>query len=271
MSDLLLDVGNSALKWAVLQADGTLGPVTSVAYRKPDEPFDAAVDVSAAQAAVSDALRAAGNVDRALGCSVAAEALTAALEAAVASRCGGAPRWLRAQSVFDDGHLRLVNGYRDPEQLGADRWHAMLGARALFPDTALVVVQVGTATTLDAIDATGRFVGGEILPGWQMMTVSLARGTGRLPLSRGVATPFADNTMDAIAGGVADAQAGAVERFVRRFAQAQPALRVVFTGGAAQALHTALAWSAPQDAPLGPPTIQDNLVLTGLARRARAT
>jgi type III pantothenate kinase len=270
MPDLLLDVGNSALKWALLPAGGTLGPVTSVAYRRSDEPFDAAVDVSAAQASVSDALRSVGNVDRALGCSVAAEALTAALEAAVGSRCGRAPRWLRAQPAFDDGHVRLTNGYRNPEQLGADRWHAMLGARALYPDTALVVVQAGTATTLDAIDATGRFMGGEILPGWQMMTASLARGTGRLPLARGAVTAFADNTLDAIASGVADAQAGAVERFVRRFAHQQPALRVVFTGGAAPALHAALRSFTTEGAVLPPSAIQDNLVLTGLAHRARA-
>jgi type III pantothenate kinase len=86
------------------------------------------------------------------------------------------------------------NTYEHPRQLGADRWAALIGARALS-DSACLVVCAGTATTVDLLDAAGVFRGGLILPGFDLMRAALARNTAQLPLADGVfslepATPW---------------------------------------------------------------------------------
>lgn len=248
---LLMDVGNSALKWAMADTQAL-----SDAHR---------IDLSTVH---DDALRAlcAQHPGRAvLGCVVASEAVRARLEGAAAS-VGVSIRWLTAQDQFDAGPVRLINGYRLPQQLGADRWHAMLGARERYPNQAWVLVQVGTATTIDGVTAQGQFVGGEILPGPALMHASLAQGTARLPHTQAQAVAFADNTDEAIASGVLDAQWGAIERYWRRFAArdassdgAGGAARLILTGGGAT--HLAQAF---QDERVLPFEVQHNLVLRGL-------
>ncbi len=114
------------------------------------------------------------------------------------------------------------NGYCDQTQLGPDRWAALLGAHALLPDRHVLVCSFGTATTIDLLlhefdsvapEATrSSFVGGLILPGFEAMRRSLARDTARLPLAQGDVVDFAVGTDDAIASGIAAAQTGAVMR-----------------------------------------------------------
>ncbi len=148
----------------------------------------------------------------------------------------------------------LRNSYRNPSQLGCDRFAAALGARALVPGTALVVATCGTATTIDAVSADGVFLGGMILPGLGLMAASLAANTALLPqVATGAAPapPFADNTDDAIRSGCLSAQAGAIERASRLHGGAL----CLVSGGAAP--HIAPALSIPH-------RLIDNIVLVGL-------
>lgn len=255
---LLLDAGNSALKWAWADRQG-LHEVHAVAY-----------DVSGAQILLPPF--SLPHADSAFGCLVASELIRAALEEKIST----AVTWLGAQAQFDDGKIHLSNGYAQPLQLGADRWHALLGARALYPDTACVLMQAGTATTLDGISAAGDFVGGEILPGLTLMQASLAQSTARLPQAQGRARAFADNTLDAIASGVLDAQLGALQRYWRRFVTRHAPegnAPLILTGGAAAVLAAAWAQEGTQektqDALQDRPAVhvQHNLVLQGLWRR----
>jgi hypothetical protein len=99
--------------------------------------------------------------------------------------------WAKSQSA-QHGVRNLYE--RPPEQLGADRWAALIGARALLGSTCLVVC-AGTATTIDRLDASGLFRGGLILPGYDLMRAALAANTAQLPLAEGVspacrATPW---------------------------------------------------------------------------------
>ena len=270
MRTLLIDAGNSSVKFAMSDANG-LATATSVPYAAgtlnvPPEDFQ---DF---RVRLEESLRDRGLARgaTAVGCIVASNTARAAIVAAASAVTGTELAWLGAQPVFDHAGTRLVNGYREPAQLGADRWHAMLGARADAGGAAFVLVQAGTATTIDGVDANGLFFGGEILPGWDMMLASLARGTARLPHATGVAAAFADNTDDAIASGALDAQAGAVERFWRRCV-ARHAIdataRLMLTGGDAQRLAEALNSSVVFANTA--PTIQDNLVLRGLRLRSR--
>lgn len=75
-------------------------------------------------------------------------------------------------------HGGMVNGYDQPQQLGVDRWLAMIGARRYVPDRAILVIDAGTAITIDHVDSTGFFGGGIIVPGLITMMDSLHQAAG---------------------------------------------------------------------------------------------
>ena len=154
----------------------------------------------------------------------------------------------------------VTNGYDQPSQLGADRWAALIGARQLHSDACLVV-NSGTATTVDILDASGFFRGGIILPGIGLMRVSLAQHTARLPLADGEFHALPRNTQDAIDSGCRLATAGAIEHMFAQIAGEANAV-CLLSGGAAECIATLL------DIPL---RRIDNLVLEGLARIGSST
>lgn len=268
---LLVDVGNSAIKWAQLSNGGTLGEAHIQLHR----------GVSALAARLVDQWRKTPARGAAVvACNVAGPEVAAGVEQAAHALQLQAVRWLHAQPAFDSESFVLVNGYRNPVQLGADRWHCMLGACAASDARrgagSFVVVNAGTATTVDCVEVDigtgsqarlkGKFIGGVIAPGVRMMLESLARQTAGLPAADADRTDnaadFPDNTDAAIVSGVLDAQAGLIDRVCNRFAarlQTEP--RLVLTGGHAAALSKRLPRAAD---------IEHNLVLRGLALRAQS-
>lgn len=260
---LLLDAGNTALKWALTGSDEPRALAHGILTL--DAGFAQTLE-AVVRASLSELPRQPATNVRAIGCSVASETVTRAIETAVAPSAPGGVGWLTSEPRFDYRGIALVNGYRDPHQLGADRWHAMIAARQSFPERSLVVVCAGTATTVDSIDAGGRFLGGAIAPGTTLMADSLARGTARLPRSTGRAVAMPDNTDDAIATGVADALAGLVERRVRALARAGAPPQLVLAGGRVGELASRL-WLSDEVAGI---MIEEHLVLRGLWLRAAA-
>jgi type III pantothenate kinase len=166
------------------------------------------------------------------------------------------PIWLHAQAE----RCGVKNGYEHPELLGADRWAALIAARALHHGAALVV-NAGTATTVDMLAADGTFLGGAILPGVELMRFVLHEHTGRLPMAEGAYRDAPRNTFDAIETGCRHAQAGAVERMYRVFREVAPAPLCIVAGGAGRALVDQLSM---------PRRFVENLVLEGLAHIALA-
>jgi len=151
----------------------------------------------------------------------------------------------------------VVNGYENPEKLGVDRWCALIGARDQV-STAAIVVMAGTATTVDALAADGRFLGGLILPGLDLMRASLARGTAGLPLAAGgwwFAAGGWVNPSDYCAQLL---KAGAIERMAARLGGSAVCL---LSGGAAAALDLALVIER---------RVAQNLPLEGLRVLARS-
>lgn len=234
---LLLDVGNSRIKWGVVEA---ARPRVRVAEGVLDHGAVAEIDELPTRFAA---------IDRMVGCNVAGIALGDDIDVRLRKR-GIEPQWIRAEARR--GGVR--NRYDRPEQLGADRWAALIGARSLHAGACLVVC-AGTATTMDILDADGDFCGGVILPGVDMMLRALAGNTARLPLAAGRFTPQPRCTADAIESGSLQAHAGAVERMFAQIAGA-PDSCCLLTGGAAHRFADLL------DVPL---QRVDNLVLTGLA------
>ncbi len=162
------------------------------------------------------------------------------------------PCFIRPQAA----QCGVINGYAEPGQLGPDRWAALIAARHLHPGHDLLVVQAGTATTIDTLDASGHFRGGLILPGLDLMLDALARNTAGLARHCGKMSPFPDNTADAIFSGAANAIAGAVERSYQRLAN-QPLC--LLSGGDMDILLPLLSIPAHK---------VDHLVLQGLLRIA---
>lgn len=269
MSALLIDIGNTRLKWAwctALEADPSVA--------QPWQ-FDGAIAHGAAQEANDfgqtveawRALAAAGaQVPAVWIANVAGEGAAARATALVTQAFGAAAplEWVRTTAAYGD----LVNGYREPTQLGVDRWVGAIGAHRRYPGETLLLVTAGTATTLDIVTANAnaapagaRFEGGLILPGLALMLGSLARNTAQLPSLDGVDAAAAghmalgaDNTHDAIAAGCLAAQTGAIAQTWRALAARGP-VRCVLSGGARHALAGALAM---------PCELHDNLVLLGL-------
>lgn len=255
---LLIDAGNTRIKWGWLQRDGSIAAGAPYAH----------ADIAASNQ-LADVWRATGPADKPVDiwvCNVAGPAVETALQTQAAMAFAHGVQWHPVTASAAAAGMR--NGYRNPTQLGADRWVSAIGARALWPDTPLLVVTAGTATTLDVLSADGLFRGGMILPGLSLMTRSLARGTAQLPDVQTVTPPlpaWADNTQDAIALGCLSAQCGAIQLAWERLAAdlarapAPQAPRCILSGGASDALAAALTL---------PLTRHDNLVLAGLARLA---
>ena len=181
---------------------------------------------------------------------VAGDAALASIRQALAA-CGSA--LYEVKSAPEAGGV--VNLYEVPERLGVDRWCALLGARSLTP-APCVVVMAGTATTIDSLDGDGRFLGGFILPGLDLMRRSLAQDTAALPLAAGKYCGWPRCTDDAITSGCLEAQVGAIERGVARLGNGATCL---LSGGAAVVIGEHLAI---------PHRRVDNLVLEGLLRLA---
>jgi type III pantothenate kinase len=109
-------------------------------------------------------------------------------------------------------------------------WHRLRARGEVRP---LVVVMVGTAVTVEAISADGKFLGGLILPGHGIMLKALESGTAGLHVPTGEVRAFPTNTSDALTSGGTYAIAGAVERMVqhmRAWSGVEPVC--VMTGGA---------------------------------------
>lgn len=223
MAFLAIDIGNTRLKWALYDAARP-----GAALRAHGAEFLENIEKlsEGAWSAIDAPLRM-------LGCAVAADAVKRRVQEQMEELWDVPAQWV----VPGAAEAGLVNGYDHPTRLGADRWVAMIGARhrmlARGQERPLVVVMVGTAVTVEAIDSHGRFLGGIILPGHGIMLRALESGTAGLHVPTGEVREFPTNTSDALTSGGTFAIAGAIERMVqhvRRHCGAEPACYM--TGGA---------------------------------------
>jgi type III pantothenate kinase len=147
------------------------------------------------------------------------------------------------------------NGYANAPQLGSDRWAALIAAWHRLQQACLVV-NCGTATTVDALSSTGAFVGGLILPGVELMQRSLAGSTAQLDVEMGEFCQFPRNTADAIRSGALQATAGAIRQQHQLLTgnNGKPCA-VLLSGGAAEQVAGLLGDMA---------VIAEDLVLLGL-------
>lgn len=252
MSLLAIDVGNTRLKWALY--DRPHPHATLLA-----QGAEFLENIDRLSEGVWSSLPAPTHM---LGCVVAGDAIKRRVHEQM-DLWDVQPQWV-VPSVSEAG---LTNGYDHPSRLGADRWVAMVGARArmlaLCPEPRpLVVVMVGTAVTVEAIDAQGHFLGGLILPGHGIMLRALESGTAGLHVPTGEVRPFPTNTSDALTSGGTYAIAGACERMVqhlRSHTGQEPVC--VMTGGAGWKMAPSMSVSFE---------LVDNLIFDGLLTLAQS-
>ncbi|HET6493199.1 MAG TPA: type III pantothenate kinase [Burkholderiales bacterium] len=236
MNILAIDAGNTRVKWGWAEA----GCWVHQSWVPSSE-----------AATLGTALAGLSVPDRIVVSNVAGSAVREHIAAALAP-FGIEPLWIKSQAQ----QCGVRSGYGDPAQLGSDRWAALIGAWHLF-NGPCVVVNAGTAMTVDALSGEGLFLGGIIVPGIELMRTALAHSTAQLGLEEGRFTYFPDGTADAIMSGAINALAGSIERMVRFMAETgEGTALVVVSGGAAALLAPHLNARAE---------FVDNLVLEGLA------
>jgi len=222
MTFLALDVGNTRLKWAHydLAAPGAkLLDQGAVFLENIDKLADG--DWSGITPP-----------SKILGCIVAGDAIKRRVVEQL-ELWDVTPNWV----ISSPQEAGVTNGYDHPARLGADRWVAMIGARhrllAQGINKPCIVVMVGTAVTVEAIDASGKFLGGIILPGHGIMLRALESGTAGLHVPTGEVCDFPTNTSDALTSGGTFAIAGAVQRMVANVTHhSGQAPMCIMTGGA---------------------------------------
>ena len=245
MHFLAVDVGNTRLKWALYAAPRPGAHLVAQGATFL-EAIDELADTAWAGLAAPTSM---------LGSIVAGEGVRRRTEQQM-ELWDVEPKW-----VVSAAHAGgIVNGYDHPTRLGVDRFVAMVGARqrmlARGTPGPVLVVMVGTAVTVDAVDAEGRFLGGLILPGFGLMLRALEMGTAGLKAPTGDAVDFPTNTSDALMSGGSDAIAGAVERMASKLeGRAGIAPAILMSGGAAVKL------AAVTDRPV---EMVDTLIFDGL-------
>ena len=245
MTFLAIDIGNTRLKWALYAS-----PQPCAAVMAHGAVFLETID-QLAEAEWKN-IPPPGSM---LGCVVAGDGIKRRVEEQL-ELWDIDPRWV----VSSTHAAGVTNGYEHPARLGADRWVALIGAWHHVcsrgrPRPALVVM-VGTAVTVDALDQTGHFLGGLILPGFGVMQRALEMGTAGLKVPTGEVVDFPTNTSDALTSGGNYAITGAIERMHRHLARrcGEPPLTLM-TGGA--------GWKVSPSLDI-PHQLLDSLIFDGL-------
>ncbi|CAH2776105.1 MAG: Pantothenate kinase type III, CoaX-like (EC [uncultured Caballeronia sp.] len=261
MSDapyLLIDAGNSCIKWSLVDENGTV---------LVNGAFEHAHHSRSADDAALDAWSDLAEPASAWISNVAGMPVQNRIERLIDERW---PTLARTVVKAKAEQCGVLNGYAEPSRLGSDRWCGMIAARATYPGEHLLVATFGTATTLEALRADGVFTGGLIAPGWSLMMESLGSHTAQLPTLDAASaraalnqsrSMFATETAAALSAGCLLAQASLIERAWHNLkADWQADVRLILGGGAANKIASALGV---------PHTRHDSLVLSGLALIAR--
>ncbi|MCW8908483.1 MAG: type III pantothenate kinase [Sedimenticola sp.] len=243
---LLVDIGNSNLKWALYE-QGELSVTRSHPHRS----------ISASSLA-EQCWGGITQPDAIYLASVAEATLGRQLGDWMKTRWGHSPFLVRSEACA----LGVTNGYDDPAQLGVDRWLTLLAVHAIEQRSACIV-DCGTALTIDLLDMNGQHHGGMILPGLHLMREALLART-HIPRVEGVPadTLFSRNTATAVASAAINAAAGLIERSLREAALlCGETARLILTGSDARVIAAIIEQ---------PCEIDSDLVMKGLVAIARS-
>lgn len=240
MTILTIDAGNTRIKWGLFDDTGTLTEHSAF-------PHNDLVNMHFP------------NADRVIISNVAGDVM--ALQLAKLLERFPLVQWLTSKQSA----LGVTNSYTTPSKLGTDRWAALIAAWHR-EKSACLIANAGTAVTIDALDANGKFIGGMILPGLELMRRNLHSATAQLPFTPITDTQppamFAIDTELAIYSGALNAVCGAIHQAALALEQISgTAPRILISGGNAQLISQSLTTLSHVTKPA---VIVDNLVLEGL-------
>jgi len=239
--ELLVDLGNRRLKWCWLNA-GVLTGADGLSHALDHCPPE-----------LQERWASAPPPEHILLSSVGSPLVESGVVALTRELWGLSPSRLIATSEL----LGLRNAYDAPDHLGADRWAALLGAwvKGFAP---CVIVDAGTAVTVDVLDQSGQHLGGAIFSGLGLSRRALGEGTYRLPTIAGETSALLGrSTSESIRLGTREALIGAVDRLLARTMPSGSGFNLVLSGGDAPILFSAFESLNP--------VLCDDLVFVGLA------
>lgn len=242
---LVIDVGNTRLKWAWLTSTG-LSDQQAVVHR------------DAKPGIWTTALFESGlKPQRVLVSNVAGPVMAKTLTRLTRKVFRVEVEFVTAAHDFQG----LTNGYLDPKLLGADRWLALIGAWTKAR-SALCVVDAGTAVKVDSVDSQGQHLGGLIAPGIHMMREALMSNTSDIAAAVEASTPslagvLANNTIGAVSRGAVFALAGMADRAAEVIEQSTGTRPKLFITGGDAGMITGIMRTQGEIVP--------DLVLQGLA------
>jgi len=241
--NLLLDIGNTRIKWAMQEHDGQR---YGVPLLHKGQGFS---DIA------QDAWKGLEKPERVIISNVAGKAIEKKVTAWLKKTWKVTPEYLRPQSVL----CGVTNAYKKPERLGSDRWAGLLAAHAYYRG-AVMIVDCGTAITVDVLSANGTHLGGLIVPGVEMMTAALTQNAADIVLGELEAQDVSllgSSTESAVSGGVLYAAVAFVDRvFSDLRAELREPMKLLVSGGDAQRIMPLLSHG---------PRYDEHLVLKGLA------
>ena len=231
MNLLLIDVGNTRLKWAIHPGSGLNTAFKQQGHSNLKD-FPELLSLPEFK-----------DIHQLIYSSVVEENQTGLLLSAVLKTL---PKLQCQRILGNSGLTHLPSLYSDPSQLGSDRRAMLLGAANLLPHKNLMVIGSGTATTIDLLGSNGVHYGGWILPGLDLMQKSLESHTAALPLAQRneLLHGFGTSTNDAIIGGCDAAQVGAIQYALTLANEMHLGVeRIWLDGGNAKVLMNAIAHS----------------------------
>ncbi|MGR8931629.1 MAG: type III pantothenate kinase [Gammaproteobacteria bacterium] len=236
--NLLIDIGNSRLKWAVEQ-DGSIDGFISLDYRH--------------SGFLADLGRQWQSIDTPKQIAIASVADQSVREGVVSLLNGLWPGNDLLLPRSSRQAFGVTSAYDNPEKLGIDRWLALIGAYHNYSGH-VCIVDCGTAITVDVLRSDGRHLGGLISPGLLMMQKALAANTADLPFeSKSYRMSLATETLAGIANGVFAAATGMIDNVMRRLASD---CQLILTGGDADKVTASLS---------APAVVDKSLVFKGLS------
>ena len=264
MKILLLDAGNTRLKWAIV--DHRTAPGLEPEQKQLSLIGNLRYDDLELEVALKSRWSDLPDIDRVILASVADSTVTDRLLRFIQQRWGLTAEIAQATASA----YGIVNAYTDPERLGVDRWLALIATRRMIPEPACIV-DCGSAITIDRLDAHGHHQGGLILPGLTMQRQALATGTAGInaephssanrgddesPETDFQPATLAQSTADAVTGGILTAVVAAIDRSIDEIDRRHGASHHILTGGDGPRLQALLS---------GQWIMRPYLVLEGLA------
>ena len=214
--NLLLDIGNTSIAWAVHKTNKIL-QTGSFFY-----------DAGKIEKSILNQLSSFADATSVLVSSVLSQEKTIEITDLFQLKWNCMVWQAKTTSEFSG----LKNSYKNPEQMGVDRWLNMIAARAEF-NNHLILIDCGTAMTIDIVKVNGQHAGGFILPGLMMIQDTLISNTNRIKVdsnTTGIIEP-ANNTQDAISNGAMISLVASIENVFNRFIDNNEKTDCVITGG----------------------------------------